>query len=475
VLNWLTPIVTSFGLLTGYILSLVGAGPALAALFAVGGPLAALAGLYGLVRPQGLNEGEDELARQRRYGPAGAGAGAGSGGGAGAAPSGGGIIPGAHAAESNRRPKPGEFGTPWNHQTGGAPVRGGGASGRYGPQLPGGGKRTLMRHGGAASGGGGGKPNANFTKENADAIRESAARLGTSPEDLATVIGYESAGTYNPSKWGGLGGNYMGLIQFGPSERKQYGAYEGQPFREQMGAVERYLTDRGFKPGMGLLDLYSTINAGRPGLYDRRDINGSVREHVARMAVGATAARARKFLASGGENNTPAPSATNAYVVPGANRGDASQALGTAPGAGVPSSSHGQKFTDYYAKLAGSPKLKSNMSPAEINAWNAAHGGAAAGNAWQKALHTLSRPHEHAKRLLQHISANVPNVGAATASHVANHHHGPVNSHNTASHEVHVGAVNVHTAATDASGIVRDIKPALERASFSSLGNYSLA
>ena len=157
------------------------------------------------------------------------------------------------------------------------------------------------------------------------------------------------------------------------------------------------------------------------------------------------------------------PSDTNAY---------------TAPGAGKPSSFGGQKFTDYFATPAeaATPKLKENMTPAEINAWNAAHGGVAAGNAWQKALHTLSRPHEHAKRLLQHISANVPNVGAATASHVANHHHGPVNSHNTASHEVKVGNVNVHMApGSDASAIVRDIKPALERASFASLGNYSLA
>ena len=156
VLNWLSPIVTAFGLLTGYILSLVGAGPALAALFAVGGPLAALGALYGLVRPTPLNEGEDELARQRRYGQ---GGGAGAGAGAGSAPSGAaGGAPsetggGAHAAESNKRPAPGEFGTPWNRQTGGAPVSGGGrASDRYGPQLPGGGKRRLMGRGSAASG-----------------------------------------------------------------------------------------------------------------------------------------------------------------------------------------------------------------------------------------------------------------------------------------------------------------------------------
>ena len=121
--------------------------------------------------------------------------------------------------------------------------------------------------GGHAGGGTGspGKPNANFTAENAKALRESAARLGTTPEDLATVIGYETIGTFSPSKWGGAGGRYMGLIQFGPPERAQYGANENQTFKEQLGAVERYLKDRGFKPGMGLKDLYSTILAGKPG------------------------------------------------------------------------------------------------------------------------------------------------------------------------------------------------------------------
>ena len=178
-----------------------------------------------------------------------------------------------------------------------------------------------------------------------------------------------------------------------------------------------------------------------------------------------------------GRTNTATPSDTNAYVAPGATRGNASQAPGTAPGAGVRKSFNGQPYTDYYPTPAeaDAPKLKDNMTPAEINAWNAAHGGAAAGNAWQKALHSLARPHEHAKKLLQHISANIPNVGASTSAQVANHH-STVNSHNTnASNETHVGQLVVNTAATDASGIVRDIKPVLERAHFAYNANYSLA
>ena len=85
-------------------------------------------------------------------------------------------------------------------------------------------------------------------------------------------------------------------------------------------------------------------------------------------------------------------------------------------------------------------------------------------------------PHSVAPENFSRPQSFIPPVGAATSAQVANHH-STVNSHNTtASHEVHVGAVNVHTSPnSDASGIVRDIKPALERASFASLGNYSLA
>lgn len=48
-------------------------------------------------------------------------------------------------------------------------------------------------------------------------------------------------------------------------------------------------------------------------------------------------------------------------------------------------------------------------------------------------------------------------------------------TNNSASNQVHVANLNVHTAATDASGIVRDIKPAIERTSFAMHANYSLA
>lgn len=129
-----------------------------------------------------------------------------------------------------------------------------------------------------------------------DVISQAAAELGTDPLDLATVISYETLGKFSPSIWGGAGGNYLGLIQFGPEERARYGVRPDQSFSEQMTAVVSFLKDRGFKPGMGLLDLYSTILTGSPGNYDRRDQNGSVREHVAQMLLSAHRKKAAAVL-----------------------------------------------------------------------------------------------------------------------------------------------------------------------------------
>lgn len=163
--------------------------------------------------------------------------------------------------------------------------------------------------------GSGGRPNAHFTKENADALRSAATELGVSPEDLATVISYETGGQFDPSIRGGAGGRHIGLIQFGPREQNDHRASQDQTFPEQMKSVVDYLKKRGFKPGMSLLDLYSTINAGRPGLHNRSDASnggapGTVADKVGTM--GPHAARARLFLGSGGAKNTQASTGDDA-------------------------------------------------------------------------------------------------------------------------------------------------------------------
>lgn len=123
-----------------------------------------------------------------------------------------------------------------------------------------------------------------LTESQLEAIQRAADNLGIDPADLATIISYETMGTFSPSIMGGKGGNYMGLIQFGKPERKKYGVSRGQSFEEQMESVESYLRDRGLKPGMGINDLYSTVNAGSPGRYNASDRPGEdVLSHVKKM------------------------------------------------------------------------------------------------------------------------------------------------------------------------------------------------
>lgn len=111
-----------------------------------------------------------------------------------------------------------------------------------------------------------------------------AEELGLDATEVAAVMSFESAGTFDPTIKGGDGGNYMGLIQFGPSERAKYGIDESSTPEEWTDAILGFMKDRGFKKGMGLEDFYSTILAGQPGLYNARDSNGTtVRNAIPRI------------------------------------------------------------------------------------------------------------------------------------------------------------------------------------------------
>ena len=135
-----------------------------------------------------------------------------------------------------------------------------------------------------------------------DALMDVAATLGVSPIDLATIIGFETGGTYDPGEVGGEGDNYQGLIQFGISERGTYGVVPGMTFEEQLrGPVLRYFQDR-FRgagwdtQGATLEDLYTTVIAGNPGANrDAKDSFGtSARSGVAGMD-GHRAAAMKRF------------------------------------------------------------------------------------------------------------------------------------------------------------------------------------
>lgn len=111
-------------------------------------------------------------------------------------------------------------------------------------------------------------------KDIANGIVSLAQWAKVSPEDLAALIALETSGTFNPAIKGGKGNNYQGLIQFGSNERRKYDLNSDSDFRnlqKQFTAIQRFLSDRGFKPGMGIAQLYSTINAGSPGHLGRSD------------------------------------------------------------------------------------------------------------------------------------------------------------------------------------------------------------
>lgn len=139
----------------------------------------------------------------------------------------------------------------------------------------------------------------------ANGIIEAAGELGVDPVDLATAISYETAGTFDPTKRGPTTqwGQHRGLIQFGEPQARQYGVDWSDPLGSQLGAggaVVNYLRQNGVQPGMGLLDIYSTINAGAPGLYNRSDANnggapGTVRDKVEKQ-MGGHRAKAEKLL-----------------------------------------------------------------------------------------------------------------------------------------------------------------------------------
>ncbi|MCJ2127342.1 hypothetical protein [Methylobacterium sp. E-045] len=143
------------------------------------------------------------------------------------------------------------------------------------------------------------------------AIIATADRIGANPVDLATTFSYETGGTFDPWKAGPTTqwGQHRGLIQWGEPQRAKYGVTQDMPVAAQVDAAGNYLVDAGFKPGMGLLDLYSAVNAGKVGRYNASDAGnggapGTVADKV-NTQMGAHRAKASAFL--GGEFNATMP------------------------------------------------------------------------------------------------------------------------------------------------------------------------
>lgn len=138
-----------------------------------------------------------------------------------------------------------------------------------------------------------------------DGIILTAKALGIDPVDLATVMSYETSGTFNPRKKGPVTqwGQHRGFIQFGEPQAEEYGVDWDKPVGSQLGAdgaVVKYLRDTGVRPGMGLLDIYSAINAGGVGKYEASDAQnggapGTVRDKVEKQ-MPPHRVKARKLL-----------------------------------------------------------------------------------------------------------------------------------------------------------------------------------
>lgn len=200
----------------------------------------------------------------------------------------------------------------------------------------------------------------------AAAILASAQRLGADPVDLATVISYETAGTFDPWKAGPTTqwGQHRGLIQWGEPQRAKYGVSQGMPVGAQMQAAERYLQDAGYKPGMGIMDMYSAINAGRVGRNNASDANnggapGTVADKVNNQ-MGAHRQKAMSLL--GGKFTPAAPSSGPGPAAPAG-----PQAFGdlVAPRAPAPAADFGSVVAQFLANRQQSQQQQETDAAAE--------------------------------------------------------------------------------------------------------------
>lgn len=158
----------------------------------------------------------------------------------------------------------------------------------------------------------------------AEGIAVTADALGVSARDLATVISYETGGTFDPQQLGPTTrfGQHQGLIQFGEPQAAQFGVDFSSlesAINTQLGpdgGIVKYLKSSGFEEGMSILDLYSTINAGGPGRYYASDeaaggAPGNVLEKVTQQ-FGPHYENADRLLASMDEASTAMDDMTSA-------------------------------------------------------------------------------------------------------------------------------------------------------------------
>lgn len=215
-------------------------------------------------------------------------------------------------------------------------------------------------------------------------ILATANALGISPVDLATAISYETAGTFDPNKAGPTTqwGQHRGLIQFGEPQAKKYGVDWQNPVGSQLGpdgAVAKYLRDTGVQPGMGMLDIYSAINAGGVGRYGASDANnggapGNVRDKVENQMAGHRQ-KAMALLGDMGSSFGMAdgPKGQEAYAAPvmgsmmaGSPQPQQQQASGPIPAAAQALANPQASANNIFGMMAAQPQQQAQFSPVQI-------------------------------------------------------------------------------------------------------------
>lgn len=153
------------------------------------------------------------------------------------------------------------------------------------------------------------------SNEWANVALDVANELGLNPLEVGAVMSFETGGKLDPNLYGGDNKKYLGLIQFGPEEQKQYGIKPGASAGQWKQAILSFMKDRGFQKGMGIEDFYSTILTGSPGNYDRKDSNGtSVRNAIPRI-ISDHLANASKWFGDVPGITTEAPPELDEIVV----------------------------------------------------------------------------------------------------------------------------------------------------------------
>ena len=188
-------------------------------------------------------------------------------------------------------------------------------------------------------------------------ILAAAAELGVDAVDLATIISYETAGTFSPTKTGPTTkwGTHKGLIQFGEPQAQQFGvdfSTAETALNSQLGsggAIVNYFRSNGLEEGMGILDMYSIVNAGAPGMYSAKDAksggaSGTVYEKVTEQMGG----HRKKAMSLLGQDKATPPKLREAVKL--ADAGDV--------GKDSPNADASAEMTAQSAPLGGAPANK---------------------------------------------------------------------------------------------------------------------